>query len=156
MINLALIPSNPLELELIDPPQQELPMWLRDKPKPITDRNWIDRRPPGQHFRGAGVEIDKDERRLDSQYNRILNLMKDGVHRTLAEIAAITRDPEGSIIRQLSYIDDPRWSSGYKKKKEIRNGIRGLYEYWLVPNPKTAQQAAMRHFKAAWPGGPNP
>ena len=94
----------PLELELVE----EVPA------RPIT-----------HHFKGAGVETDQDELRLGKQYDRILRLMKDGRFRTLAEISAITHDPEGSILRQLSYMDDPL-CGGHKKQKRHRGPGRGL------------------------------
>lgn len=134
MINLELVPTKPLNLEIVD----EVPG------RPVT-----------HHFRGAGVETDQDELRLDSQYDRILRLMKDGRWRTLAEISAITHDPEGSILRQLSYMDDPL-CGGHKKNKHRRGPGRGLWEYQIILNPKIAEKEARAYFHAKHPGAPNP
>lgn len=134
-MNLELVPSKPLNLELVDDD-------LLDRP--IT-----------HHFRGAGVETVQDELRLSSQYDRILALMKDGKWRTLAEISEITHDPEGSIMRQLSYMDDPL-CGGHKKNKRHRGPGRGLWEYQIILNPKQAEKEARAYFHAKNPGAPNP
>ncbi len=121
--------SRPLNLELIE----ELPA------RPVT-----------HHFKGAGVETDQDELRLGGQYDRILRLMKDGRFRTLSEIEAVTHDPQGSILRQLSYMDDPL-CGGHKKKKRHRGPGRGLWEYSITLNPKQAEKEALAYLHAKEP-----
>ena len=124
----------------------------------MIERNWdiplelelveeVPARPTTHHFKGAGVETDQDELRLGKQYDRILRLMKDGRFRTLSEISAITHDPEGSILRQLSYMDE----LGHKKTKQRRGPGRGLWEYRITLKPEQAKKEALAYIHAKEP-----
>jgi hypothetical protein len=76
--------------------------------------------------RGKTYIPQHDRKRLAAQYMRVFELMQDSQWRTLAEIEAITHDPQASIsarlreIRHNSYIVDRRRRGDPK---------RGLHEY---------------------------
>ena len=132
--------SKPLGLELVDF-QTELDL----------NRSTV------AHFKGAGVVITADEERLGKQYDRILNVMKDGKWRTLAEIEAITHDPQASISRQLRYMDDPIFNKyPHTKNRQLRGPGRGLFEYQIILNPKVAEQEARAYYHAKHPHSPDP
>lgn len=83
---------------------------------------------PPQPFeaRGKTFVADRDSKRLGEQCQRIFNVFRDGQKRTLAQVAAITGDPEASISAR--YRDLKRF--GFKMDKEFVT--RGLWLYWMV------------------------
>ena len=92
------------------------------------------RKPPAElpMFDGADYDPRRDERRLRSQNGRIFRCMRDGVFRTLEEIAELTGDPPASISAQLRHLRKKRFG-GYKVEKRPRGDRRkGLYEYRLL------------------------
>lgn len=86
-------------------------------------------------FRGAGYKTAEDHTRLSNQHGRIKDLMLDGQWRTLEEIHTATGDPTPSISAQLRFLTTSRFG-GYIKKRQIREGHPGLYEYQILPPPK--------------------
>lgn len=82
-------------------------------------------------FRGAGYKTAADHERLSNQHYRVRDLMLDGQWRTLEEIHEATGDPTPSISAQLRFLTQPRFG-GYIKKKQIRNGMPGLFEYQIL------------------------
>ena len=52
-------------------------------------------------FDGATYSADKDQARLGAQLQRVLGVLKRGEWVTLAEIAAMTGDPEASISARV-------------------------------------------------------
>lgn len=82
-------------------------------------------------FNGSDYDHERDAKRLSSQYQRIFNLMADGVERALSEIASITGDHESSISAQLRHMRKPRFGSHTINKSYRGNG---LFSYQLIVN----------------------
>lgn len=80
-------------------------------------------------FDGATYDHGRDARRLAAQHNRVLALMRDGSWRTLAAIAAHTKDPEASVSARLRDLRKARFGA---YKVERRYVARGLFEYRLL------------------------
>ena len=93
---------------------------------------------PETHFDGPDYQPKLDFSRLTGQIKRIFMLMSDREWRTLAEIAAITHDPEASISAQLRHMRKPRFTEGAHTVERRRRGNagRGLYEYRLLPKTR--------------------
>lgn len=87
------------------------------------------------HFNGPDL-TPADTVRLAGQLLRIFNLMLDGQPRTLAQIAAATNAPEGSVGAQLRNLRKLRFGGHEVKRKHLGGG---LYEYRLIaPEPRPA------------------
>ena len=82
-------------------------------------------------FNGADYQPTRDNPRLTSQFKRIFYLMKDGVPRTLGEIAEDTGDPESSISAQLRHMRKERFGQHFVNREHLGNG---LYSYALILN----------------------
>lgn len=78
--------------------------------------------------RYEGPVNDADCERLKKQMKRIYSLMSDGRWRTLAEIEALTGDPQASISAQLRHLRKPRFGSHTVNKQRRGN----QWEYQLV------------------------
>lgn len=126
--------SKPLNLELIEPDQLGID-FEKVVELPISMR----------HFSGAGVETMKDHDRLNDQHYRIKKAMKDGVWRTLEEIADLTHDPVASISAQLRHLRKIGFGS-HTVNKQHRGPSTGLWEYQLILNPLEAEAEARRYF----------
>ena len=125
--------SNPLGLELVEEPQQELPLYLR-------------------HFSGAGVETMADHDRLDFQFKEIKTLMKDGEWRSLQDIAQALKYPTASISAQLRNLRKFGYGSHtVNKKRRAGNMEGGTWLYQLVLNPKEAEAEHRRYYYAKNP-----
>jgi hypothetical protein len=89
------------------------------------------------HFDGPDYVPPLDHARLTDQMGRIRALMLDGQWRTLAEIRAVTGDPEASISAQLRHLRKPRFGEFVISKRRRGEGRRGLFEYQLrEPEPQ--------------------
>lgn len=75
---------------------------------------------------GRTFDFRKDAKRLSDQHWRVLSLMRDGAWRTLAEIAAATKDPEASVSARLRDFRKPRFGA-YTVERRRRD--KGLHEY---------------------------
>ena len=86
-----------------------------------------------QHFDGETYEEEHDEERLSRQIIRVRSIMLDGQWRTLAEIAAITGDPQASISARLRDLRKRKFGSYIVNRR--RRGLKkhGLFEYQLLP-----------------------
>ena len=82
-------------------------------------------------FDGADYQPTRDDPRLNSQYKRIFHLMRDGVARTLSEIAKDTGDPEASVSAQLRHMRKERFGRHFVQREHLGNG---LYSYALILN----------------------
>ena len=82
-----------------------------------------------QKFAGSNYEHERDAPRLTTQHDRIFNVMKDAIPRTLKEIAALTGDPESSISAQLRHMRKPRFGGHTVVKEHVGSG---LYTYRLI------------------------
>jgi hypothetical protein len=83
-------------------------------------------------FDGDTYDPDFDERRLNRQFNRILDLMKDGAWRTLGEIERATGDPQASISAQLRHLRKKRFGSHTVNRRPRGDRAHGLYEYQVL------------------------
>jgi hypothetical protein len=81
-------------------------------------------------FDGAFYRPDRDDEPLADQLTRIYDVVKDGQWRTVAEIAALTRDMATSVSAQLRNLRKPR-HGGFRVESRIREGR--LFEYRLLP-----------------------
>src|SRR4051812_44718126 len=61
------------------------------------------------HFDGPAFNAAIDGERLTKQLGRIHGLMRDGIWRTLDEIASSTGDPAASVSAQLRHLRKPRF-----------------------------------------------
>ena len=80
-------------------------------------------------FDGATFDQGRDGSRLTAQFNRVLDLMRDGQWRTLEQIAAATGDPAPSVSARLRDMRKPRFGSHAVNRRYVR---RGLFEYQVV------------------------
>lgn len=83
-------------------------------------------------FNGSDYEPEDDDKRLSGQINRIFNLMKDGVWRTLEEIEKTTDDPQASISAQLRHLRKQRFGEHTVNKQRRGDRKNGLFEYQLI------------------------
>lgn len=80
------------------------------------------------HFDGPDVSPE-DTKRLTGQLLRIYTVMKDGKWRTLAELEALTGDPQASISAQCRNLRKARFGA-HNVERQRRSG--GTYEYRLA------------------------
>lgn len=85
-------------------------------------------------FDGKTFSPEFDQERLKGQSQRVFNLMKDGVWRTLDEIHYETNDPQASISSRLR--DFRKFKFGSHTVERRSRGIRehGVFEYRLIVN----------------------
>lgn len=88
------------------------------------------------NFSGADFQPPRDGGRLAVQYVRIFALMRDGVWRTLDQIAQTTQDPPASVSAQLRNVRKGSFGRHTLNRRYIG---QGLYEYQLVLNPEGIQ-----------------
>ena len=74
-----------------------------------------------------------DGRRLAAQHNRVLAILKQGGWYTLAEIAALTHDPEASVSARIRDLRKPRFG---KHTVDRRRRTQGQFEYRLNDRPE--------------------
>jgi len=79
-------------------------------------------------FGGITYQPEKDEARLTGQLKRVRECMSDSAWRTLAEISAVTGDPESSVSARLRDLRKP--SFGLWTVDRRRRGP-GTFEYQL-------------------------
>lgn len=84
-------------------------------------------------FDGATFDQERDGARLASQHNRILALMRDGVWRSLAEIAQRTGDPEASVSARLRDLRKDKWGAHGVDRQYV---ARGQWTYRVRLNRK--------------------
>ena len=82
-------------------------------------------------FNGEAYIPMRDDVRLTGQLLRVWACMRDGVHRSLADIARLTGDPAPSISAQLRHLRKPRFG-GHTVSKQYQGN--GLYTYHVAPN----------------------
>ena len=80
-------------------------------------------------FDGADYVPERDDQRLGNQCQRIFELMKDSIWRSLPEIEKATGDPQASISAQLRHFRKPRFGAHTVERRRSENS---LYEYRLV------------------------
>lgn len=82
-------------------------------------------------FNGPEYDAKRDGDRLWVQHRRIFALMRDGIWRTLQEIADHTGDPTPSVSAQLRHLRKKRFGAHTVERQHVG---RGLYEYRLILN----------------------
>jgi hypothetical protein len=87
-------------------------------------------RPP--RFDGVVYDPAFDDDRLRKQLGRVWACMRDGRWRTLAEIEAVTGDPQASISAQLRHLRKPRFGEYTIDKRPRGDRAQGLFEYRLL------------------------
>lgn len=85
-------------------------------------------------FDGSDYLPKRDDVRLTKQSDKIFNLMRDGVYRTLEQISQLTKEPQASVSAQLRHLRKPKFGS-HTINKRYRG--EGLFEYQLILNPVT-------------------
>jgi hypothetical protein len=83
-------------------------------------------------FRGSDYVTILDAPRLTKQHERIRDLMLDGKHRTLSEIARATGDHEASISAQLRHLRKDDFGGFVVSKRRRGEGKQGLWEYQVT------------------------
>ncbi len=82
-------------------------------------------------FNGSTYDAVFDHTRLSGQLKRVYDCMKDGVWRTLDEIAIATGDPHASVSAQLRHLRKEKFGSFEVTKRSRGDREKGLYEYHL-------------------------
>ncbi len=77
---------------------------------------------------------ERDGARITKQREAVLNLMRDGQWRTLAEISAATGAPEASASARLRDLRKERFGSHTVDRTHVS---RGLWRYRISTVPKT-------------------
>lgn len=98
-------------------PDPRLPLWEGPTPEPVI------------RFDGADYQPARDDARLTAQQQRIFDLMKDGIWRTLHEIHYLTGAPEASVSAQLRHLRKARFGGHELQKEYIGDG---LYRYRVI------------------------
>jgi hypothetical protein len=86
-------------------------------------------------FAGSDYRPERDDRRLNEQYQKIFDLMKDGEWRSLEEISKATGSPPASASAQMRHARKPRFGNHTINKKYMGEG---LYLYQLIVNKEQA------------------
>jgi hypothetical protein len=81
-------------------------------------------------FSGGTYDEDRDGERLSRQARVVFDLMQDGKWRTLADIAARTKEPEASISARLRDLRKER-NGSYRVEREYLAG--GIWQYRVLP-----------------------
>lgn len=81
-------------------------------------------------FDGATYRTHRDYERLGAQARRVWDAMSDGKPHTLAELHALTNDPEASISARLRDFRKEQWGG---HEVEHRNLGAGTWTYRLLP-----------------------
>ncbi len=84
------------------------------------------------HRDGHTYDHARDARRLSGQHARVLACMRDGIYRTLAEIAAATGDPEASVSARLRDLRKDRFGAHEVERRYVKDG---LWAYRLIVKP---------------------
>ena len=99
----------------------DLPLFQLDKVATKTLR-----------FDGITYEPKHDLVRLGAQMMRVYSTMRDRQWRTLAEISAITDDPEASISARLRDLRKERFGEHAVERRRRGHAEKGLHEYRLT------------------------
>ena len=88
-------------------------------------------------FGGVTVDENRDGDRLRAQLHRVRTLMWDQAWRTLAEISAVTGDPEASISARLRDLRKKKFGEHVMNARIRGPQELGLWEYQVIPNKET-------------------
>jgi len=84
-----------------------------------------------RHFDGTTYSPEHDFYRLNTQLNRVFNVMKDGKWRTLEEIQGQSHDSLPAISARLRDFRKSRFGGFCVERQHKGCKSRGLYEYRL-------------------------
>jgi len=76
-----------------------------------------------------------DRARLNAQQMRVYRVMQDRVWRTLAELSALTGDPEASVSARLRDLRKERFGAHQIDRRRRGDAKRGLHEYRIGGDP---------------------
>jgi len=82
-------------------------------------------------FSGSDYSPEHDNARLTGQILRVFEAMRHGRWMTLAELEAITEDPQASISAQVRNLRKKRFGAHTVEKRPRGDRSRGLFEYRL-------------------------
>lgn len=85
-------------------------------------------------LRFDGADTPADDKRLAGQIERVATVMRDGVWRTLDELAQAAHAPAASVSAQLRNLRKERFGAHTVNKRRRGVAEAGLYEYQLVWN----------------------
>jgi len=80
-------------------------------------------------FDGATYDHERDGNRLAHQMEAVFALMKDGVYRTLGQIAVATAAPESSVSARLRDLRKARFGGHTVNRRYLGHG---LYQYQVL------------------------
>jgi hypothetical protein len=83
------------------------------------------------NFKGSDFVPAIDQKRLETQFDKILKLMSDGKFRTLQEIYNVTGFSQASISAQLRASRKQSFG-GHTMNKRRRSEMSGTWEYQIV------------------------
>lgn len=85
------------------------------------------------HFDGRTFNQEIDGKRLTDQFGKVFELMKDGIWRSLREIAEATGFPESSISARLRDFRKPKFGGHtVNRERRYRDRIFTTWEYQLL------------------------
>lgn len=85
-------------------------------------------------FDGATYDPAADHERLSGQLARVIELMRDGAWRTLAEIVADVGGSEGGVGARLRDLRKRKYGSHTVERRRRGDPKAGLHEYRLLLN----------------------
>lgn len=110
-----------------------------------------------RHFDGRTFDLERDGRRLTTQWERVRDLMLDGQWRTLHQIAQALDVPEASASARLRDLRKPRFG-GYRVEHENHGG--GTWRYRVLVDPlvrvETLERVSPRPVVLSAPDGAHP
>lgn len=86
-------------------------------------------------FDGETYDPDRDRERLSRQLYAVLDVMKDGIWRTLPDLANATQSPEASVSARLRDLRKPRFGAHTVERQYLK---KGLFQYRLILNEEVA------------------
>lgn len=86
--------------------------------------------PAEARFDGPAYSPGEDDARLTEQIRRVFDALNGRGWRTVAEIAAETRDPEPSVSAQLRHLRKARFGL-WNVERRKREGCKALHEYQI-------------------------
>ncbi len=85
-----------------------------------------------RHHDGDTYEPEHDKVRLNRQQQLVYSVMRDGVWRTLSEIAEETGEPEASISARLRDFRKPKFGKFDVQRRRRGEAKAGVHEYRLI------------------------
>lgn len=83
-------------------------------------------------FSGRTYVAELDGARISGQRKRVLDLMQDGLWRTLGEISLATGDPQASVSARLRDFRKERFGALNVERRRRGEPMCGLWEYRIA------------------------